>query len=251
MGVDDVVAVVLVPGEMDLAHPVLGNARQIVCRIEAVIEGRDIDVVDVEQQVAIGPPRQFGQEVPFVHGIGGEGDIGRGVFQGDTPSQDILHMDDPRRHMVQGFLGQGQGQQIVQVDAVGAGPAQMVGDDRRVDQVGQRLEVLEIIVIQRVGRADRQRHPMHGHGTAFAHGHQVAQRHAAHGHEVFRDDFKPVDAAQVFVPVGAENIREVLRPQAEPKTFEGILAESHGRKPSAKRKRGAGCLRPPEIRRVG
>src|SRR3546814_16141610 len=58
MGVDDQVAFVAVSGQMDLRHATGRKAGQKHIGVEAVVMRTDIDVVDVEQQQAVG---LFGQ----------------------------------------------------------------------------------------------------------------------------------------------------------------------------------------------
>jgi hypothetical protein len=60
MGVDDMGAHVAVAGHMKLHHAIRRNSIEEGHRIVAVVEGADIDVVDVEQQPASGAARQLG-----------------------------------------------------------------------------------------------------------------------------------------------------------------------------------------------
>src|SRR3546814_20011545 len=50
-----------VPGQVDLAHALQWQPIEIGAGTETVVMGADIDVVDVQQQVAAGPPRDFGR----------------------------------------------------------------------------------------------------------------------------------------------------------------------------------------------
>ena len=91
--------------------PSVVKQAQKVRRRKAVIEGADIDVVDVEQQPAAGAARQLGQEFPFRHLGIVELDVGRDVFQHDGAAEKILHqlhaVDDVIerfRDLVQGLV---------------------------------------------------------------------------------------------------------------------------------------------------
>jgi hypothetical protein len=53
----------VVAGQMDLAHRVQREGGQIGAGVEAVVGGRDEDVVDVEQQPAAGAAHDLGQEI--------------------------------------------------------------------------------------------------------------------------------------------------------------------------------------------
>ena len=60
VGVDDVALFMAVAGDMELDHAIARHAVQELVGGEAVVEGADIDIVDVEQEPAIGalaPPR--------------------------------------------------------------------------------------------------------------------------------------------------------------------------------------------------
>ena len=150
-----------------------------VKRIVAVVEGADIDVVDVEQQPAAGAARQLGQEFPFRHFGIVELDIGRDIFEHDGAAEEILHQLHAADDVVERFLGVGDRQQIVQVLAVHAGPAQMVRNPFRLDAPGEVFQALQIFEIRRRGGGDRQRHAVHHHGIAFANPVEHAQRLAA------------------------------------------------------------------------
>ena len=167
-----------------------------------MVEGADIDIVDVEQQPASGAARQLGQKFPFRHFGIVELDVGRDVLEHDGAAEEILHQLHAADDVVERFAGVWDRQQIVQVLAVHAGPAQMVGDPFRLDALGEVFQALQIFEIGRRGRCDRQRHAVHHHGIAFADPVERAQRLAARQHVVFADDLEPVDrriAVQDFV----------------------------------------------------
>ena len=63
MGIDHVVAVVAVPGQMDLPDLLRGQGGHIGVSVEAVIARTDIDVVDVEQDAASAATRDFAEEM--------------------------------------------------------------------------------------------------------------------------------------------------------------------------------------------
>ena len=85
-------------------------------RVEVVVEGADIDVVDVEQDLAVGAPRQLGDELPFGQLGGGVGDVARDVLEHQAAAEPVLHLHHPLGDVVQRLLGVGQRQQVVHVD---------------------------------------------------------------------------------------------------------------------------------------
>ena len=116
----------------------------------------------------------------------------------------VLHQLHPADDVIERFSGVGDRQQIVQVLAVHAGPAQMVRNPFRLDPPGEVFQALQIFEIGRGGGGDRQRYAMHHDGIAFADPVERAQRLAARHHVVFADDLEPVDrriAVEDFVVV--------------------------------------------------
>ena len=90
MGVEQMGAAVARAGEMDL-DDALGRQRlDIMAGVEAVVEGADIDVVDVEQQAAIGVFREPAEILPFRHLRAGELEIGAGIFEDQRPPEPVL-----------------------------------------------------------------------------------------------------------------------------------------------------------------
>ena len=187
-------------------------------RIVAVVEGADIDVVDVEQEPASGASRQLGQEFPFRHFGIVELNVGRDILEHDGAAEEVLHQLDAADDMIERLPGVGDRQQIVQVLAVDAGPAQMVRHPFRLDASGEVLQGLQIFEIGRRGGGDRHRHAVHHHGIAFANPIERAQRLAAGQHVVFADDLEPVDRR-----IAAQDFVVMLVAQAETEAEEGRL----------------------------
>ena len=103
-----------------------------------------IDVVHVEQHLAVGALAELGDEFPFGELGGRVGDVARHVLQHQPAAEPVLHPHHPLGDVVQRLLGVGQRQQVVHVDAAQAGEAEMVGDPHRLDPVDQRLQVVEV-----------------------------------------------------------------------------------------------------------
>jgi hypothetical protein len=120
--------------------------------------------------------------------------------------------------VLQGFLGVGDRQQIVQVLAVHAGPAQMVRDPFRFDAPGEVFQALQIFEIGWRGGCNRQRHAVHHHGIAFANPVERTKRLAAGDHVVLADDLEPVDRR-----ISVEDFVVMLRAQAETEAQERWL----------------------------
>ena len=134
----------------------------------------------------------------------------------------ILHQLDAADDVIERFFGVGDRQEIMQVLAVDAGPAQMVGHPFRLDPPGEVLQGLQIFEIRRRGGSDRHRHAVHHYGIAFANAIERAQRLAAGQHVVFADDLEPVDRR-----VASQDLVVMLVAQAETEAEEGRLGRFH------------------------
>jgi hypothetical protein len=69
----------------------------------------------------------------------------------------------------------------------------VIGYDRRIDLVGQRPEPREVVVVDRIDRADRERHTVQHDRPALADVLQHAPRIATGDQEVLADHLPPVD----------------------------------------------------------
>ena len=86
--VDQMAAHIAVAGQMKLTHPILRHGPQVRQRVEAMIDAADVDIVDVEQDGAVGALAQPRAETPTRSSrICMEGEIARDVFQQDLPPE--------------------------------------------------------------------------------------------------------------------------------------------------------------------
>ena len=88
-----------------------------------MIHRRDVDVVHVEQDAAVGALDNFGQKLPLGHLGAGEGGVGADVFDGDGNFKKVLHHADALDGALDGLPCVGQRQQIVGVGAVDRCPS--------------------------------------------------------------------------------------------------------------------------------
>jgi hypothetical protein len=109
--VDDVALLMAMACHMKLHHAVARHAAEELVGRETVVEGAHINVVDVEQQPAIGAACNLAYKLPFGHLRLAEGHVARHVLEREPATEKILHpadaFDDAR-------------------------PAQMIGDPLRL-----------------------------------------------------------------------------------------------------------------------
>jgi hypothetical protein len=134
-----------VSGEVDLAHGMKREGGEVGAGVEAVVRGRDEDVVDVEQQPAAGAAGDLGEEVGLGPGRGGEGHVGGRVLEEHPPPERLLH----RVHMVadeaKGLVGVGERQEVVEPGRAVARPGEVLGEAVGLVAVDQRLQPREVI----------------------------------------------------------------------------------------------------------
>src|SRR6267154_4291007 len=178
------------------------------------------------------------QELPLREARVTEGDVARNVLEEDPSPEDVLHRAHALRDVLERLLGVGQRQQVVSVASRHTGPAQMIGDPRRLHTPRELLHLLEVAAIERRAAADRHRYAVHRERITLAHAHQVMQRLAARHQIVFGEDLEPVDGGAI----GKDRF-VVIDPQAKTETERRGL--QHGRRrggPGGQRARPAQWL---------
>ena len=122
----------------------------------------------------------------------------------------------------------------MQVAAVDTGPAQVIRDPFGLDARGEPLQRREVLGVERVGTADRERYAVHDHRVVLADPIEVVQRLAPVHEVVLADDLEPVHGWPLF-----EHRRVVIRPQPQTEAEEGPLAGCVGVRISQRSERRA------------
>ena len=113
VGVEDVLFKFGMAGDVELADAVVRDITEVFVGIEVVVLGGDVDVVDVEEDAAVGLFDDFGEELPFGHfgnvvlGVAGD------VFDAHGDFQKIADFADALGGEFGGFLGVGEREQVV------------------------------------------------------------------------------------------------------------------------------------------
>src|SRR5712692_9055868 len=206
--VEQVRPAIRVPRQVELSDPIRRNGGEVLARIESVVPGADVDVVDVEEDAAVRPLSHLRDELPFREGGAAERNVAGYVLQQDLAPEGVLHLVDPPHDVVERFLGVRQRHQIVQVAAAVRAPAEVVGDVRGLDVVGERAQPGEMPAIERIDRADRQGDAVQHHREVAPRFLQHRQRPPADADEVLADRLDPPDLGPLVeeapVVLGAE-----------------------------------------------
>jgi hypothetical protein len=175
-----------------------------------VVHRAHVDVVDVEQETAVGAAGDLAEKLPLGHRRVGVAEVARDVLDQDPAPEPVLHAAHALHHVRERLLGIRQRQEVVRVVPADAPPAEVVRDPRRLDAVGEVRELGEVGVIQRIGRTERQRHAVQHDRRHRPGALEHAERAATPDHEVFGDRLEPVGACR---PV--EHLRKVAGAQAD------------------------------------
>ena len=205
-----------VAGEMNLPNALARHSAKVVEGVEAVVVGADVDVVDVQQDPAVGPLGDGGQKLPLRDARVGVGHVARHVLEQDPPAKVVLHPAHPAGDVRDRLLGVRQRQQVMQVAAVDAGPAQVIRDPFRLDPAGEPFQAREVVEVEWIGASDGERYPVHDHWIVLADPIEEVQRLPPVDEVVLADDLEPVDGR-----TGLEHRRVVLRPEPQPEAEEG------------------------------
>ncbi len=191
--VEEVLLEFAVAGNVNLCDAMRGHRVDVGKRVETVVLRRDINIVDVEQNAAVGAFDDFGQELPLRH----FGDVKLGVagdvFDDHRHFREVLHLANLLRRHLDCFPGVRHGQQVVGVAAIHRAPAKMVAEPRSFGAARELLEPLQVLTAERIGRAEIHRHAVLHDFVLFENLVEHFERTAAIDHIVFRDDLEPVD----------------------------------------------------------
>lgn len=139
------------------------------------------------------------------------GDVAGEVFDAEGAAEATLHIGRALRRERDQLGHIRHGQEVVVRQAPGAGPAKVVGDEGRVEVIGEPAQRVEVGLVE--GRVPEEVHPhaVKHDGVSGAHRVEACPRHRGGVEEVFADDLEVVHRGPV-----REEVRVMRRAQAEP-----------------------------------
>jgi hypothetical protein len=152
VGVDDARTAGIEARELDLCIGVWWHCVEVGHRVDAVIAGVHVDVVDVEQEATTRTRGNRGDELALGHCALRKRVVARDVLDQDAPPEVSLDRVDARADVAQRFVGVWQRKQVVVVAAVDAAPAQMLRNRRGFDAARKPVELGQVRHVERVGR---------------------------------------------------------------------------------------------------
>ncbi len=187
--------------------------------VVAVVAGVDEQVVDVQQQVAVGLVEYRVDELDLAHLPVRRCIVGN-VLHRDAPLQAFLRLADARRDVTHRGLGERQRQQIIEMAIVGTVTEVLaVQRDPVADEEASGL--LDEGGIQRCGAAEGQRETVAGQWKALHQALQVGTEGTADADPVVRRAFEEVHRAGRH----RQQLRKQAAPQAE---AGGVVDQGHG-----------------------
>ena len=91
VGVDEVLPVIAMPGQVNLTNPLVRQFQDELPWVEILISCADVDVVHVKEQFATGQETQFREKLRFAHAGRLPLHVRRNVLQHNGTFQNILH----------------------------------------------------------------------------------------------------------------------------------------------------------------
>ena len=173
-----------------------GTESDVLDRVEVVVDARDVDVVHVEQQAAVGlfgHARLRNSHSGIVESA--KVDVAAGVLQHERAFEQILDDADRARRRARrvcSLSGMGSRSWVLRP----ATPVQQRWSEtqRAFDRIGQAFQPVQVVEVQRVGAADRERDAVHDDRVALGDLVEDVARPPAGVHEVLGDDLEPIDA---------------------------------------------------------
>lgn len=192
VGIEDVFFEFGMAGDMHLADAFVRDVVEVVVGVEGMVLGGDVDVVDVEEDAAVGKFSDFREKFPLAHFGLVELRIAGDVFNADGDFEIVTDVLDALGGFAGGFEGVGHGEKVMGVGAVDGTPAEVVGDEGSLGTFDEIFEALEML---RVGLGDGAE--VHGDAVLddfvlFEDGVEDFEWPAAVAHVIFGDDFEPV-----------------------------------------------------------
>ena len=146
------------PGNVDIAGALQRQGIQEVQRVIAVVDRVDVDIVHIQQQLAVALRQHRADELRLAHVAVRLGVVGS-ILQHQWLAHDVLHLPHPRGHVVHGLLGKGYGQQVVEM-APGGTVGQVLTVESGTDLRRQGFDRSHQFGVDRIRAADIQGQPV-------------------------------------------------------------------------------------------
>ena len=132
----EILGLVEVPGDVNIARPLQRQGLQENQRIIAVVDAVHVDIVHVQQQITVALLQYGRDELGFTE-IPVRLRIIGCILEGNGGADNILYLADALGHVMHGLLGERNGQEVIQMP-LGCTVGEVLAVQRHVDLIHQR-----------------------------------------------------------------------------------------------------------------
>jgi hypothetical protein len=215
----------VVPGDVQVAHAVQRQPVEEIQRIVAVVYGVDDDVVHVEQQVAVGGFEHRGDELRLGHFRSRLRVVGD-VLQRDAQAQLVLNDADALGDVAHRVLGEGNRHQVVEVAELVPAGGEVLGVIANAVGIQESAQIPQEIAVQGSWPPDVERQAVADEGLGLGPLAQDVPEGAPEVHPVLGGDFE-----KIHLVAGARCLRERAQkspPQTQARTTNvGLVVHGH------------------------
>jgi hypothetical protein len=186
---------------MNLPDAVVRNVVEVIVGIKAVVLGRDVDVINVEQNPAIGLLCDLREKLPLGHVGLMILCVAADIFDADGNLYKITDVADFSRRVSRDGPGIGHRQEVVSISPIDAAPTEVVGKPRSVCALNEPLETFEMFTVGLFSRAEIHGNAMLNNAVLFENLVEDFQRPTSVAHEILGNDLKPIDDRLLFKDV--------------------------------------------------
>ena len=199
VGVDDqILGLDEVTGNMGIGDSLTRQLLKEIPRFVSVIDTINVDIVDVDQQVAISLCQHAINEIDLGHLLPWRAVVGR-IFDRDASFEKVLDSSYAARNILDGIAREWNRHQVIQVPAVSA-ITQVVAVDNDFVLIEKSLQLQQILIIERVWSAKIQTQSVTNQWDTFGYFAKLPSRTAAHTDPVLRRDFPKANRLRGSVP---------------------------------------------------
>ena len=193
VSIEDVFPVLGVAGDVELSDAMVRDVVEIVVRVEAMILRRNVDVIYVEKDSAIGHFHDFAEEFPLGHLGLVELCVTTDILDTDGDLDKVADGADFRGGMFRDCEGVRHGEQVVGVTAIDAAPAKVIGKPWGTGALDEGAKTLEVLTVGFIGGAEVHGDPVLDDAVLLEDAVEDLEGAAGIDHKIFRDDLEPID----------------------------------------------------------
>ena len=140
MCIDQQISRAAVASQVNLTDALSRNSRKIFHRGEAVIDGADVDVVNVQQNSAVSFFSDRGKKDPFRHRRNRIGQVAGNILHQNAASEPVLNVTNSGGDVPDSLFSVGKRKKIMGKATADCSPAKMIGNPGGSEAPNQRFQ---------------------------------------------------------------------------------------------------------------